>query len=152
VQGDPLHRHGSALDQLAQHAGDRRPVARVLRVEKGVVADPGQFEGPGDLVAVGGDHRVHVHADVLGLGEHVVGMHVDAGQGQHPLAPGAGGPRGDVAGQVRTGQVADVQRTVDRRLRNDDDRHTSRLVGHLASSSSGLSAAGASVGSALGIQ
>jgi hypothetical protein len=48
-------------------------------------------------------------------------VHVDARQGQHALAPAPRGARSDISSQIWPGQVADVQRAIDRRLGYDDD-------------------------------
>jgi hypothetical protein len=39
------------------------------------------------------DHLADLGVDQLGLREDVVGVYIDAGQRQDPLAPGAGGTR-----------------------------------------------------------
>src|ERR1019366_5522998 len=93
----------------------------ILRVEECVITDPRPVEGRHDLAAVPGDHLADVLAQDLRLGQHVVRVHVDARQGQHALAPAPRGARSDISSQIWPGQVADVQRAIDRRLGYDDD-------------------------------
>ena len=61
-----------------------------------------------DLGPETGDHLVDVDAEVLRLGQHVVGVDVQARQGEDAVTASSRRPGGDVRRQVGPGQVADV--------------------------------------------
>ncbi len=122
-----LHRP-AAGEQLVEQPGHPGPVVPVLgRVEEQVVLDAGERERRPDPGAVVGHHLGRRAALLLGRGDHVVLVHVEAADREHRLAAGAGRAHRDVAGHVRPGQVTEVQRPVrsGRRRYQHGDRHCS---------------------------
>ena len=108
VQRDLAHADGAGGDQLGQHAGDRPLEVGVFRVEEGVVADAREVERGGDLGPEAGHHLLDVDAEGFRLGQDVVGMDVQAGQGEDAVTASPRRPGGDVRRQIGPGQVANV--------------------------------------------
>ncbi len=123
---------GARRDQLAEQARDDGPVGGVgLRIGEDVVLDPGDRVGVPDQGGEAARHRVQRLAKRFGAGRDPVLVHVQAAHGQDPATRQAGGARRDVGGQVRPGEVADVERAVRGGRRRHEHQHAGPILRHV---------------------